>query len=117
KNNFNQKRNRAVQYNTLTTPRGGQYQLTLADGTKVWLNSASSIRYPVAFNGKERKVTVTGEVYFEVVHNAGQPFKVQVGNEIIKDLGTHFNVNAYKNESAVKVTLLEGAVEIKDRVL
>lgn len=106
-----------IQYNTLTTPRGGQYQLTLSDGTKVWLNAASSIRYPVAFRGKERAVEVTGEVYFEVVHNQKMPFEVLVGNKIIKDIGTHFNVNAYGDDHTIKTTLLEGAVEIGGVVL
>ena len=68
----------AMLYNTLTTPRGGQHQLTLADGTKVWLNAASSIRYPVAFIGSERKVEVTGEAYFEVTKDAARPFKVEI---------------------------------------
>lgn len=106
-----------IQYNTLTTPRGGQYQLTLSDGTKVWLNAASSIRYPVTFRGKEREVEVTGEVYFEVVHNQKMPFEVLVGNKIIKDIGTRFNVNAYGDDHTIKTTLLEGAVEIGGVVL
>ncbi len=72
----------------MTTPRGGQYQLVLPDGTKVWLNSASSIIYPTAFVGKERNVEITGEAYFEVVHNAGMPFRVKVGDQIIEDIGT-----------------------------
>jgi ferric-dicitrate binding protein FerR (iron transport regulator) len=100
-------------YNTLTTPRGGEYQLTLPDGTKVWLNAASSITYPTAFTGKERKVVMTGEAYFEVSKNASQPFKVSVnGKEEVEVLGTSFNVNAYDNESTVKTTLLEGSVRV-----
>jgi len=101
-----------VTYNTITTPRGGQYHLTLADGTNVWLNAASSIKYPVPFNGKERRVEVTGEAYFEVVHNAAMPFNVTVNGQIIEDIGTHFNINAYNDEPATKTTLLEGAVKV-----
>jgi transmembrane sensor len=102
-----------ISNNTLTTPRGGQYQLILPDGTKVWLNSASSITYPTAFSGKERLVTITGEAYFEVVHNAKRPFRVKSGDRIIEDIGTHFNVNAYADETDLNVTLLEGAVEVQ----
>jgi transmembrane sensor len=103
-----------VVYNVLTTPMGGQYQLTLPDGTHVWLNAASSIRYPTAFTGKERNVEVTGEAYFEVEHDSKMPFYVKVRNETIKDLGTHFNVNAYGDEPVMKTTLLEGAISIGD---
>ena len=104
-------------YNTLTVPRGGKYQLILSDGTKVWLNAASSIRYPIAFTGNERKVSITGEVYFEVMHDEKHPFKVIANGEVIEDLGTHFNVNAYADEPAMKVTLLEGAVKVRDKIL
>lgn len=99
-------------YNTIITPRGGQYQVTLSDGTKVWLNAASSIRFPVLFTGKERKVVVTGETYFEVAHNAAMPFKVKVVNAEVEVLGTHFNINAYDDEAAIKTTLLEGKVKV-----
>lgn len=99
-------------YNTISTPRGGQYQVTLADGTMVWLNAASSIRFPVAFNGKERKVEITGEAYFEVAKNKVMPFKVKTSLSEVQVLGTHFNVNAYDDEAAVKTTLLEGSVKI-----
>jgi len=102
----------ATEYNTLSTPRGGQYELTLSDGTKVWLNAASSITYPTAFTGNQREVAITGEAYFEVKYNAKQPFRVKVGNDTIEDLGTHFNINAYSDEPAVKTTLLEGRVRI-----
>lgn len=101
-----------VVYNTLTTPRGGQFQLTLPDGTKVWLNAASSITYPTAFKGKERKVTVSGETYFEVAHNARHPFRVKAGDQVIEDIGTSFNVNGYNDESSTKTTLIEGAVKV-----
>ena len=100
------------EYNTLTTPRGGQYQLILPDGTKVWLNAASSITYPTAFTGNQRLVKVTGEAYFEVVHNAKMPFVVKAGNESVTDIGTHFNINAYNDEEITKTTLLEGSVLI-----
>jgi len=100
-------------YNTITTPRGGQYKLTLADGTNVWLNAASSIHYPAAFTGSERLVEITGEAYFEVAHNAGKPFKVQTSSQTVQVLGTHFDVNAYSDEPAVKTTLLEGSVSIQ----
>ena len=108
-----------VSYNKLVTQRGGQYRLTLPDGSLAVLNAASSIRYPVAFTGAERKVEVTGEVYFEVVKNAKKPFLVDViqdavkGNEAeVRVLGTHFNVNAYKDEPMVKTTLVEGSVKV-----
>lgn len=104
-------------YNELVTPRGGQYQLTLSDGTKIWLNAASSIRYPVAFSGRERNVEVTGEVYFEVAHDAKRPFTVRVGNEIIEDLGTRFNVNAYPDEPAMRMTLLQGGIRMRNIIL
>jgi len=99
-------------YNTLTTPRGGQYQLTLPDGTKAWLNAASSLTYPTAFRGNERMVQLTGEAYFEVVHNQRQPFRVKTSHYTVEDIGTHFNINAYSDEPEHVTTLLEGAVKI-----
>lgn len=99
-------------YNTITTPRGGQYQVTLADGTKVWLNAASSIRFPVVFSGKYRKVGINGEAYFEVAKNKTMPFIVKANNSEIEVLGTHFNVNAYNDEAGIKTTLLEGKVKV-----
>ena len=102
-------------YNSVSTPRGGQYQLVLPDGTKVWLNAASSIRFPVAFVGKERKVTITGEAYFEVAKDKKKPFIVSSANMDIEVLGTHFNVSAYAEESIVKTTLLEGSVKINNK--
>jgi len=100
-------------YNTLTTPRGGQFRVTLPDGTAVWLNTASSLRYPTAFAGKERKVEVTGEAYFEVAKDAGKPFIVKINDQTeIQVLGTHFNVNAYSDEATINTTLLEGAVSV-----
>lgn len=100
-------------YNTMTTPKGRQFQVTLPDGTKVWLNSASSIRYPIVFAGSERMVTVTGEAYFEVAKNAKMPFKVNVNNKAeVEVLGTNFNVNAYDKEESINTTLLEGSVRV-----
>lgn len=100
-------------YNIMTTPRGRQFRVTLPDDTKVWLNAASSLRYPIAFTGKERIVEVTGEAYFEVAQHKGIPFRVRVNNMAeIEVLGTHFNVNAYANEQAIHTTLLEGRVKV-----
>ncbi|NII29063.1 DUF4974 domain-containing protein [Pseudoflavitalea sp. X16] len=104
---------REVVYNTLSTPRGGQYQLSLPDGTKVWLNASSSIRYPVAFTGAERKVEVTGEVYFEVTKKPQQPFIVVANKAAIRVLGTHFNIMAYPEEKAMQTTLLEGSLRVE----
>ena len=99
--------------NMLRTPRGGQYSLILPDGSRIWLNAASSIQFPTAFRGSERKVTVTGEVYFEVAKNASQPFIVDIDHRMqVQVLGTSFNVNAYTDEASVNTTLLEGAVRI-----
>jgi len=102
-----------VLFNTIATPRGGQYELVLSDGSKVWLNAASSLRFPVTFSGKERRVALTGEAYFEVAKNASMPFKVMVdGKTELEVLGTHFNVNAYDDEATVKTALLEGQVKV-----
>ncbi|MBS1919474.1 MAG: FecR domain-containing protein [Bacteroidetes bacterium] len=102
-----------VLYNTISTPRGGQYQMTLSDGSKVWLNAASSIRFPVAFTGNERKVEITGEAYFEVSKNPAKPFKVEVnGKQEVEVLGTHFNINSYADEATINTTLLEGKVKV-----
>jgi ferric-dicitrate binding protein FerR (iron transport regulator) len=102
----------AVLFNTLTTPRGGQYQLSLPDGTQVWLNAQSSITYPTAFTGSTRKVTITGEAYFEVVKNAHQPFSVEDKGMTIEVLGTSFNVNGYDDEEFSTTTLVEGKVQV-----
>ncbi len=99
-------------YNSVETPRGRQFQLTLEDGTHVWLNAASSIRFPLAFTGQERRVEITGEVYFEVAKNKAKPFIVKTGDMQIEVLGTHFNVNAYADEADIKTTLVEGSVRI-----
>ncbi|GEP97601.1 FecR family protein [Chitinophaga cymbidii] len=108
--------NATISYNTLTTPNGGQFQLLLPDGTKVWLNAASSIRYPTVFAGQERRVEMTGEVYFEVAGNAQQPFRVSAaGKAEIEVLGTHFNVNSYENEAILRTTLIEGRVKVNGK--
>lgn len=104
--------NDAVVFNTLTTPRGGQYKVELPDGTLVWLNAASSLRFPTAFTGGERTVILNGEGYFEVAHRSNMPFKVQLGSGVVEVLGTHFNIMAYPNETKVRTTLLEGAVKV-----
>lgn len=104
--------------NTLATPAGGQFQLKLPDGTRVWLNASSSITYPTAFTGNERRVMISGEGYFEVAKDASKPFKVSIqkGNDKqpteVEVLGTHFNINAYDDEALVKTSLLEGKIKI-----
>lgn len=101
-----------VVYNTLTTPRGGQYQVTLPDGSEVWLNAASSIKFPTAFVGNRRQVQVSGEAYFEIAPHASQSFEVMVGNMKVQVLGTHFDVMAYPDEASIKTTLLQGSVKV-----
>lgn len=103
--------NTTIAYNTVTTPRGGQFELTLPDGSRVWLNATSSISFPTAFTGKERRVTTTGEVYFEVAKKH-LPFIVATAGQEVEVLGTHFNINAYPDEDQIKTTLLEGSVKI-----
>lgn len=102
----------ATVYNTLTTPRGGQYQLLLQDGTRVWLNAASAVRFPVAFNGNDRTVEVTGEAYFEVAPQANKPFIVKTGPMQVNVLGTRFIVSAYPDEAQIRTTLAEGKVVV-----
>jgi len=107
-------------FNTLTTANAQTYAMVLADGSKVWLNTDASIRYPVTFTGNERKVEITGEAYFEVAHDKTKPFIVHVpgnnGNGMdVQVLGTHFNINAYSGEAVIKTTLLEGSVKIVNR--
>ncbi|QIL42322.1 FecR family protein [Pedobacter sp. HDW13] len=104
----------ATGYNTISTPAGGQYQVTLPDGTKVWLNALSSLKYPTAFTGKYRTVTLTGEGYFEVAKNKNKPFKLTTAKQEISVLGTHFNVSAYADEPEIKTTLVEGGVAVKN---
>jgi transmembrane sensor len=102
-------------FNTIETPRGGQYQVVLPDGSKVWLNAASSLRYPAAFTGNDRLVELTGEAYFEVAKDKAHPFKVKTEKETVEVLGTHFNINSYSDEPFVRTTLLEGSVQITTR--
>lgn len=108
------KKEESVSYNTLATAKGEQspYPLVLADGTKVWLDAASSVTFPTAFTGKERLVKLTGQAYFEVAHNAAQPFKIAVRDLMIQDIGTEFNINAYGDEPAIRTTLVNGAVRV-----
>lgn len=101
------------EFNTITTPRGGQYQLVLSDGSKVMLNAESSLRFPVAFNSNERRVELTGEAYFEVAKNKAKPFIVHANNTNIQVLGTHFDVNAYNDDHMLTTTLLEGSVRME----
>lgn len=103
-----------VLYNTISTPRGGQYQMTLSDGTKIWMNAASSVRFPVTFSSTERRVELTGEAYFEVAKNTTKPFRVKTSRQEVEVLGTHFNINAYTDETTINTTLLEGKVKVTD---
>ncbi|WP_183557844.1 FecR family protein [Mucilaginibacter sp. SP1R1] len=98
--------------NTITTPRGGQYQIELEDGTKIWLNAASSIKFPQVFADKNRQVELNGEAYFEVAKNKAKPFIVKANGTLIQVFGTHFNVNAYMDNSSIAATLLEGSVSM-----
>ncbi|ARS40653.1 hypothetical protein CA265_13695 [Sphingobacteriaceae bacterium GW460-11-11-14-LB5] len=101
-------------FNTISTPAGGQYQVTLPDGTKVWLNALSSLKYPTTFLGKYRMVELAGEGYFEVAKNKNKPFKLKTAKQEISVLGTHFNVSAYADDTEVKTTLVEGGVAVKN---
>lgn len=100
-----------IVYNTISTPKGRQYHLTLPDGSGIWLNAASSIRFPTSFSGPERQTEITGEVYFEIAASSGKPFSVNVSNKaLVQVLGTHFNINSYENEENIAATLLEGSI-------
>lgn len=103
-----------VQMHTLSTPIGGQFRITLSDGTSVWLNAASTLKFPSSFKGQERSVEITGEAYFEVAHNERMPFIVGFNGSSVEVLGTHFNVMAYADEAKSKVTLLEGSVAVSN---
>lgn len=105
-------KNKEILYNTLSTNRGKQFIVTLPDGSRVWLNAASSLHYPTAFTGRERSVDVQGEAYFEIAQDASNPFKVRVNGMEVQVLGTHFNINAYEDEASVNTTLLEGSVRV-----
>lgn len=105
--------NNEAEINILSTPIGGQYKITLPDGSRVWLNAASSLKYPTFFKGNERKVEITGEVYFEINRDINKPFIVRTNKMEVEVLGTHFNINSYNDEEDVKTTLLEGSVKVK----
>ena len=102
----------SIAFNTLQTPRGGQYQITLSDGSKVWLNAASSMRYPVRFSDQERRVEISGEAYFDIAKDSKRPFIVKINDMEVQVLGTQFNINGYQDESGIRTTLLEGAVQV-----
>ncbi len=108
-----------IVYNTATTKRGRKYQLILPDGSKVWLNASSKLKYPLSFSAASREVSIDGEAYFEVAHNSEKPFIIKAGAQEIKVLGTEFNVNNYSDESYVTTTLLQGSVQVtsKDKQL
>lgn len=111
----NAAKNTEVLFNSIVTPRGGQYQVILPDGSSVWLNASSSLRFPTAFAGKERRVEITGEAYFEVAKNTKMPFIVKINNGTeVEVLGTHFNIMAYQDEITMKATLLEGAINMRN---
>lgn len=104
----------AVSMNILNTPKGGQYQITLPDGSKVWLNASSALKFPTVFQGKERVVELTGEAYFEVAKDKARPFKVKMPDETaVEVLGTHFNIMAYPGENRINATLLEGSIIVQ----
>jgi ferric-dicitrate binding protein FerR (iron transport regulator) len=106
--------NTPVIYNTIETPKGGKFQIKLPDGSKVWLNAASSLRFPTVFNGSKRQVELKGEAYFEVSPDKSKIFEVNTRNQVVQVLGTHFNINAYLDEPTVNTTLLEGSVRVSD---
>jgi len=101
-----------ISFNTITTPKGGKYQIILPDGSKVWLNSEASLHFPTDFRGDKRVVELTGEGYFEIEKNPKMPFFVKLNQMEIEVLGTHFNIMAYDNEASTKTTLLEGAIKM-----
>ena len=98
--------------NTLATPAGGQYQIVLSDGSKIWLNAESSLTYPVSFNGGQRIVRLTGEAYFEVARDKSKPFRVEMPDGFVRVLGTHFNLKTYADDSTATTTLMKGSVAV-----
>ena len=100
-------------FHEISTPRGGQYQVILSDGTRVWLNAETTLRFPVVFSGADRHVDLLGEAYFEVAKDQRRPFRVMTAGSLVEVFGTHFNVNAYADEAAVRTTLLEGRVGVR----
>ncbi len=113
---YNSQKGATTVYNMMSTPKAQKYNLQLADGTKVWLNASSSIKFPTAFSGKTRIVSITGEAYFEVSSDKSRPFIVDVGGMQVEVLGTHFNINSYNDEEVVRTTLLEGSVVINQNM-
>lgn len=113
---YNSQQGATTVYNTMSTPKAQKYNLQLADGTKVWLNASSSIKFPTAFSGKTREVSITGEAYFEVSSDKRKPFIVDVGGMKVEVLGTHFNINSYEDEDLIRTTLLEGSVVINQNM-
>jgi transmembrane sensor len=101
-----------IGYNTLETPNAGQFEVALPDGSQVWLNNASTLKYPTSFSGKERQVELTGEAYFRVIHNKKMPFRVLVGMLTVQDVGTSFNIKAYQNEASIQTTVVEGEAKV-----
>lgn len=108
----NEDKEQELSFNTIKTPKAGQYQIQLSDGTKVWLNALSSIRFPSKFMGNERRVEITGEVFFEVAKDKMKPFRVYSSNQVIEVLGTQFNINSYGENNPSKTTLVEGSIRI-----
>jgi ferric-dicitrate binding protein FerR (iron transport regulator) len=106
--------NNAIVYNTIATPRGGQYKVVLVDGSSVWLNASSSLKFPTEFRDGLREVEITGEAYFEIAHNASKPFRVKVKDMYVNVLGTSFNIMAYDDETAVHTTLLQGSLKVSN---
>src|SRR5215469_14800356 len=106
-----------IGFNTITTPRAGQFEIVLADQTKVWLNAQSSIRFPTVFTGATRDVELTGEAYFEVKHSKISPFRVHFRREMLEDIGTTFNINAYQDEPIITVTLRDGSAKLNGLLL
>ena len=106
-------------YNKIETPAGGKYQINLPDGSKVWLNASSSLRFPAIFVGNTREVELTGEAFFDVAKNKNKPFKVITKDQVVEVLGTQFNINSYSDEDAIKTTLIEGSVKViyKDQIV
>ncbi|WP_127124720.1 FecR family protein [Pseudoflavitalea rhizosphaerae] len=104
-------------FNTVSTPKGGQYKLSLADGTKVWLNAASSITFPTSFNTSTRQIELSGEAYLEIAKDKAKPFLIRSGNNQVEVLGTSLNINNYKDEPAFRTTLIEGAIKVNNMII
>jgi len=111
-------KNKQVMWNTMSTPRGGQYQLILPDGTNIWLNAASSVTFPTAFPDNKREIKIKGEVFLEVAKDKRKPFFVNINDKSsVRVLGTHFNINSYENEENITTTLVEGSIQINDDIV